>query len=185
MCLRRRTNKMKNDRKQLSDLWTEIHRIRHNSFRYNHPTLMPQKLAKRVILSFSKENDVVLDCFNGVGTTTLVAKELNRNYIGIEKSVSFFKTSLQRHKILERGGDPFARKSSKSTTLDKGYREIKPQIHVEKWLLQTEVKKLAKRLGHIPTKSELRTHGKYPIKYYFDNFRDWAEITVAARRSGL
>ena len=34
-CVRRRTKKMKNDRRALSDLWTDIHRIRHNSFRYN------------------------------------------------------------------------------------------------------------------------------------------------------
>jgi len=176
---------MKNDRKFLTDLWTDIHRIRHNSFRYNHPTLMPQKLAKRIILIFSQPNDLVLDCFNGVGTTTLVAQSLKRNYLGIEKNPSYYKTSLKRHQILSNGEDPFERSHGKSTTVEKGYRIIKPQSYVKKSKLQIEVKKIARKLGHVPSKTELKRHGKYPIEYYFENFRDWAEITVAARRTGI
>lgn len=184
-CLKRRTDEMKNDRKEISDLWTDIHRIRHNSFRYNHPTLMPQKLARRIIHIFSKENSVILDCFNGVGTTTLVAQKLNRKYVGIEKNYSYHKTSVARHKLLSNGGDPFERANAKSTSLNKGYRLIKYQTHVQKKVLQLEVKNVAKKLGHCPTKIELAKHGKYPMKYYYDNFRDWAEVTVATRRTGL
>ena len=107
---------MLSDRKPLSDLWTEIHRVRHNSFRYNHPTLMPQRLARRLVLLFSDKGDTVLDCFNGVGTTTLVASSLNRKFIGIENDPGYFETSLERHKILNMGGDPFARKIAESTS---------------------------------------------------------------------
>ena len=185
MCFNKRTPRMKNDRKALSDLWVGIHRIRHNSFRYNHPTLMPQKLAKRLVLAFSNEGDTVFDCFNGVGTTTLVASSLNRNYIGIEKDTTYFQTSVERHKILTNGGDPFTRGEGKSTSDIKGYRIVKPQIYVKKNLLQTEVKKIAEKLGHIPSENELAKFSKYPLKYYHDNFIDWAEITVAARRTGL
>lgn len=185
-CLRRRTDAMKNDRKIISDLWTDIHRIRHNSFRYNHPTLMPQKLARRIIHVFSKEDDVVLDCFNGVGTTTLVAQKLNRRYVGIEKNTSYYKTSVARHKLLSKGGDPFERSNAKSTSHNKGYRLIKRKKYdIPKKVLQLEVKRLAINLGHCPSKTELRKLGKYDMKYYYGNFRDWAEITVAARRSGL
>ena len=176
---------MNQDRKILTNLWTDAHRVRHNSFRYSHPTLMPQKLAKRVVLSFSKPNDLVLDCFNGVGTTTLVAKSLSRKYLGIEKNSLYYKTSIKRHDSLKKGEDPFARLPSKSTSTEKGYRVIKHQTHVRKADLQIEVKKLGKKLGHCPSKIELRKYGKYPMKYYYDNFRDWAEITVATRRTGI
>ena len=184
-CLARRNHKMKTDRRLLSDLWYDIHRIRHNLFRYNHPTLMPQKLAKRIILLFSKPNDVVLDCFNGVGTTTLVAQKLKRNFIGIEKNVTYYNTSVDRHAILSAGGDPFEKSKAKSTSVNKGYRVIKHQNQEPKYLLQLEVKKVAHKLGHCPSKSELRKFGKYPLKVYYDNFTDWAEITVATRRTGI
>ncbi len=184
-CIRRRTHKMKNDRKPLSDLWYDTHRIRHNSFRYNHPTLMPQKLAKRIMLLFSNKNDLILDCFNGVGTTTLVAQKLRRNFIGIEKNHSYYKTSVDRHSIFSAGGDPFEKTKAKSTSINKGYRPIKYQTQVPKTVLQLEVKNVAKKLGHCPSKSELRKYGKYPLRIYYDNFRDWPEITVATRRTGI
>ena len=184
-CIRHRTTKMQKDRQKLTDLWCDVHRIRHNSFRYNHPTLMPQKLAKRIIMKFSKKNDLVLDCFNGVGTTTLTSKILGRHYIGIENNSSYYKTSTDRHSVLSAGGDPFERKACKSTSINKGYRKIISQNQIPKYELQLEVKRLAKRLGHCPSKYELNNFGKYPLKVYFDNFHDWAEITVATRRTGI
>ena len=184
-CLRTRTSEMSSDKKHLSDLWTDIHRVRHNSFRYSHPTLMPQRLARRLVLLFSNEGDVVLDCFNGVGTTTLVASSLNRRFVGIENDPGYFGTSLERHEILDASGDPFARKIAKSTSSAKGYRKRRAQSQVKKRVLQMEVKRVADILGRCPSQSELKKMGKYSLKIYFDNFEDWAEITVATRRTGI
>ena len=50
----------------------------------DHPTEKPEKLVAKIILLSSKENDVVFDPFLGSGTTSVVAKKLNRNYVGIE-----------------------------------------------------------------------------------------------------
>ena len=184
-CSSARAPKMLNDRKILSDLWTDIHRIRHNSYRYNHPTLMPEKLAKRLILMLTKKNDVVLDCFNGVGTTSLTAKSQNRYFLGIEKNKSYYNTSIRRHKLLKNNKNPFAKQIAKSTSSIKGYRKIKSQIHTKKKILQMDVKRITLEIGHIPSKKELIKLGTYPFKHYNDNFSDWAEITAAARRSGL
>ena len=60
--------------------------------------MFPEELAKRVIKLFSFENDVVLDPFNGVGTTTKVAKELNRRYLGIDISKEYTKKARERLK---------------------------------------------------------------------------------------
>lgn len=49
-----------------------------------HPTQKPEKLIAKLILASSNENDVIFDPFLGSGTTSVVAKKLNRNYIGIE-----------------------------------------------------------------------------------------------------
>ena len=50
-----------------------------------HPTQKPEKLIAKMILASSVEGDTVLDIFAGSGTTGVVAKKLNRNYIMIEK----------------------------------------------------------------------------------------------------
>lgn len=49
-----------------------------------HSTQKPIELLKRVILTSTKEGDIILDPFAGVGTTGYVAKALNRNFIMIE-----------------------------------------------------------------------------------------------------
>lgn len=49
-----------------------------------HPTQKPEKLIAKLMLASSSVGDVVLDPFLGSGTTSVVAKKLNRHYIGIE-----------------------------------------------------------------------------------------------------
>ncbi|OLP64398.1 hypothetical protein BACPU_26230 [Bacillus pumilus] len=51
---------------------------------YKHPAIFPEKLANDHILSWSKENDVVLDPFMGSGTTAKMASLNNREWIGFE-----------------------------------------------------------------------------------------------------
>ena len=68
----------------VSDVWTDIHRMKHNKYRDDHPCQLPLHLLERLILMTTDENDIVLDPFNGTGTTALAAKRLGRNYIGLE-----------------------------------------------------------------------------------------------------
>ena len=49
-----------------------------------HPTQKPEKLYAKLILASSKEGDTIFDPFLGSGTTSVVAKKLKRNYVGIE-----------------------------------------------------------------------------------------------------
>ncbi len=54
-----------------------------------HPTQKPEKLIAKLILASSNEGDVILDPFLGSGTTSVVAKKLNRKYIGIEQNKQY------------------------------------------------------------------------------------------------
>ena len=49
-----------------------------------HPTQKSEKLIAKIILASSSENDIVFDPFLGSGTTSVVAKKLNRHFFGIE-----------------------------------------------------------------------------------------------------
>ena len=61
-----------------------------------HPAPFPRKLAENCILLTTEENDIVLDPFLGSGTTSLVAKNLNRDYIGIEIDEKYFNIAKER-----------------------------------------------------------------------------------------
>ncbi len=54
-----------------------------------HPTQKPEKLLAKIILASSNAGDTVLDPFLGSGTTSVVAKKLNRHFIGIEIDEKF------------------------------------------------------------------------------------------------
>lgn len=62
----------------------------------NHEAKFPLELPRRLIQLFSDPGDTILDCFMGSGTTALAAKELNRNFIGIEKEQAYVELSLQQ-----------------------------------------------------------------------------------------
>ena len=59
-------------------------RIKGADGKYLHPTQKPLAVLEKIIRIASNENDIVLDCFNGVGSTGEAALKLNRRYIGIE-----------------------------------------------------------------------------------------------------
>ena len=65
----------------------------------NHPTQKPISLLERIIKASSNEGDVVLDPFSGTFTTCYVAKQLNRNFIGIEIQEDYLKIGLRRLEI--------------------------------------------------------------------------------------
>lgn len=62
----------------------------------DHPTQKPEKLYAKLILASSKEGDMVFDPFLGSGTTSVVAKKLNRNYCGIELNEEYCLWAEQR-----------------------------------------------------------------------------------------
>ena len=66
-----------------------------------HPTQKPQALLARVILSASRPDDLVLDPFNGTGTTGAVARHLGRRYIGIERDPAYAAAALKRIEAVE------------------------------------------------------------------------------------
>ena len=61
-----------------------------------HPTQKPVKLFERMIEICSKENDLVLDCFSGSGTTAVACHNLKRRFICIEKDPEYHAASVKR-----------------------------------------------------------------------------------------
>ncbi len=83
----------------LSDVWTDIHRVKHNKYRDEHPCQLPIHLLERIILMSTDENDIVLDPFSGTGTTALASKRLGRQYIGFELDSEY--VEITRNKLAQ------------------------------------------------------------------------------------
>jgi site-specific DNA-methyltransferase (adenine-specific) len=58
--------------------------------------MFPEELPRRVMKLFSYQGDIVLDPFNGAGTTTLVAWRLKRRFIGIDVSSQYCREAYRR-----------------------------------------------------------------------------------------
>jgi site-specific DNA-methyltransferase (adenine-specific) len=68
----------------------------HRMKEHHHPAMFPEELPRRVMKLFSYRGDLVLDPFNGAGTTTRVARALGRRFIGIDVSREYCETALAR-----------------------------------------------------------------------------------------
>jgi len=80
----------------LDDVWL-IKRERKKGVS-NHGATFPEELIEKILDNFSIENDVVYDPFLGTGTTAIVAKMMNRRFIGSEISKEYFEISTNKLK---------------------------------------------------------------------------------------
>lgn len=92
------SDKIKNKGKQMRSIWSIPLTPKREKINGGHPTQKPIELLKRIIVSSSSEGDLILDPFNGSGTTGIVAFLLNRKYIGIDTSEDFLKMTKKRFK---------------------------------------------------------------------------------------
>jgi len=73
----------------------------HHMKEFDHPAMFPEELPRRLMKLFSYKNDIVLDPFNGAGTTTLVAAKQGRRFIGIDVSEQYCDTAIKRLQAVE------------------------------------------------------------------------------------
>jgi site-specific DNA-methyltransferase (adenine-specific) len=129
---------------------------------------------------------MVLDPFNGAGTTTLCAEAMGRRFIGIELSEQYHTLARARHDILRQGGDPFAKIGRVPKAKNSRVKRIgNIDYQVPKKTLQLEIREIAHSLGHLPTREDVQRLSKYPIRYFDEYFISWGEVCAAARTTGM
>ncbi|MBE8182387.1 MAG: site-specific DNA-methyltransferase [Candidatus Portiera sp.] len=99
--------------------------------RLGYPTQKPESLLEHIIITSSKENDVVLDPFCGCGTAMAVAKKLNRRWIGIDISpmaIDLVKYRKLKDKDIPVNGIPTDIKGAQQLAVEKPF-------DFEKWVL--------------------------------------------------
>lgn len=61
-----------------------------------HPTQKPEELLRKILLSSSNENDIVLDPFSGSGTSVVVAEQLGRKWVGCDINEEYNSWAIER-----------------------------------------------------------------------------------------
>ncbi|MBI5325949.1 MAG: site-specific DNA-methyltransferase [Ignavibacteriae bacterium] len=91
----------KNDNRQMRSVWAINTPKPDEKFFGKHPTQKPVDLLKRIIISSTNENAIILDPFNGGGTTGIASKIIGkRKYIGIEINKEYIDLTLKRYNQL-------------------------------------------------------------------------------------
>jgi len=113
-CIKKRKTARDNDKVNLTDIWWDIHRIKHKKDRDQHPCQLPIKLMERIIKLTTNQEDIVFDPFCGAGTTAIVSKMFKRHFITTdidEKYVEIAKRNLMMLQPTLNGEYRFIRES--------------------------------------------------------------------------
>lgn len=85
-----------NGGKQAKDVWESSLTKRSEKKCGKHPTQKPMVILEKLILASTDEGDLILDPFNGSGTTGIVANRLRRKYIGIDLEKEYLDLTIRR-----------------------------------------------------------------------------------------
>lgn len=168
-CIKMRKDKGIDPKVPLTDIWWDIHRIKHKRERDQHPCQLPEKLMERIISLSSNKGDIVLDALSGVGTTAAVAYRLGRRYVAIDVDKHY--VDITRKKIEQLKTNGFILR----TSIEKKIRTI------TKKELQLELKEIALSLGRLPSEKEVENMSRYSIHLFKESFPTWSKALKAAR----
>ncbi|SFF59010.1 site-specific DNA-methyltransferase [Thermoflexibacter ruber] len=119
----------------INNMWDNVPALKGTSKEIiGYPTQKPIALLDRIIRMASNENDTVLDCFVGGGTTIVAADQLSRNWIGIDQSVQAIKvTEFRLNKQQGLFSKPFSVQLHK---YDYDTLRYKDAFEFETWIVQ-------------------------------------------------
>jgi site-specific DNA-methyltransferase (adenine-specific) len=168
-CIRQRKAAGVDDKEPLTDIWWDVHRIKHRRDRDTHPCQLPDALMERIIRLSTNPGDVVLDALAGTGTTPVTALRLGRRYVAIDLDEQYVR--LMREKLAQvRENGAVARQSTR-----------KPPRRYTKKELQLELRDLAAKLGRLPTPEDVQALSKYEVEAFFELFPTWGKALKAAK----
>ena len=101
--------KSTNGGKQMKDVWKMQAAPKGERKFGRHPTQKPIALLDRIIAAASSKGNLVLDPFNGSGSTGVACLNLGRRYIGIENEKKYFDLSIKRFKSIQKKASPQSR----------------------------------------------------------------------------
>lgn len=148
-CVKSRKAQGDDTKVELSDIWSDVHRIKHKRDRDAHPCQLPDKLMERIIKLATRPNDVVFDPFCGAGTTAIAAMKLGRKFVVTDVDEHYIEITNRKIADMCAHADMFGefivpRVSSQVKHRDVTMREV-----------ESYLQEFAKKLQRVPTEEEV------------------------------
>jgi len=149
-CIQNRKSLGQDDKVQLSDIWSDIHRIKHKRDRDAHPCQLPDSLMERIIMLTTDPGDFVFDPFGGAGTTAIAAYKLHRRFTVVDIDKKYVDITKNKIGEMEKNRDLLGELilQRKSIRRQRGNGSKK---QVELYL-----QSFARRLGRVPTEIDIQ-----------------------------
>jgi site-specific DNA-methyltransferase (adenine-specific) len=148
-CVKQRKSAGDDEKVELSDIWSDIHRIKHKRDRDAHPCQLPDKLMERIIRLTTNRGGLVFDPFCGTGTTAIAARKLGRHFVMTECDAKYVRITNEKLVAMKEHADLFGEfiVPRKSTRHERGFTTKKA--------VETFLQQLAQKLGRVPTEEEI------------------------------
>ncbi|MGB9722355.1 MAG: DNA methyltransferase [Chloroflexia bacterium] len=168
-CIRKRKALGEDRKERLTDIWWDIHRIKHRRHRDYHPCQLPDALLERIIRLSSNPGDIVLDALAGTGTTAVVAARLGRRYVAVDIDPTYVAITREKLAQVKIWGDIYRPPVPR------------PRPRYNKKALQLELREIALQLGRLPTPEDVRRLSRYGLEAFLEAFPSWGKALKAAK----
>jgi site-specific DNA-methyltransferase (adenine-specific) len=148
-CIRERKASGDDARVELSDVWFDVHRIKHKRDRDAHPCQLPEKLMDRLIRLTTRPGDLVFDPFCGAGTTAIAARKLGRDFVVVDLDVNYVRITTEKLAAMEQAA------AVSGTAAVPRQRVARPRKAASKRAIELALQELARKLGRMPTETDL------------------------------
>lgn len=148
-CVKQRKAAGDDAKVELSDIWSDIHRIKHKRDRDAHPCQLPDKLMERIIKLTTRPGDVVFDPFCGAGTTAIAATKLGRKFVVTDVDANYVRITNDKLAAMNQHADLFGEFAVPRASV------IRPRGDVSKREIELYLQALARKLGRVPTEAEV------------------------------
>jgi len=168
-CIRKRKALGEDKKEPLTDIWWDIHRLKHRRNRDYHPCQLPDALLERIIRLSTNPGDIVLDALAGTGTTAVVAARLGRRYVAIDIDPTYVAIMQEKLTQVKIWGDVYRPPLPR------------PRPRYNKKALQLELREMALELGRLPTPEDVRRMSRYGLEAFLEAFPTWGKALKAAK----
>jgi DNA modification methylase len=150
-CIKERKRTGDDEKVELSDVWFDIHRIKHKRDRDSHPCQLPEKLLERIILLTTNPGDLVFDSFCGTGPMAVAATKLGRKFIATDLDPNYVR--IAREKLAT--WNQHAQTNGTSVVRRPSVR--RPTRSVSKKKIELYLQQLARRLNRVPEETDVNS----------------------------
>lgn len=148
-CVRDRKAAGDDAKAELTDIWSDVHRIKHKRDRDAHPCQLPDKLMERIIRLTTRPDGWVFDPFGGAGTTAIAAAKLGRRFVITEMDEKYVHIARRKLDAMKSHADLFGE------LIVPRVAQARPRQAASKREVELYLQSLARRLGRMPEESDV------------------------------